>query len=228
MRASRRALPVYGVLLSTLLVGCDVAEDFVARWQKHGELGPCRGPNPSGCASDADCRAGEYCRKDPEICVSSACSCDAQAGGWFCTGDCSGGVCECRCSLDAGSAQACTQPNPAGCTSHADCASGEICAHDPEVCLSSACHCDPATGAWICTPDCYGGVCQPAAVLDAGNASCNGPNPAGCSTNADCDAGEACSHDEESCLPSACGCDPATGSWICTADCGGGVCRPAP
>lgn len=29
------------------------------------------------------------------------------------------------------------------------------------------------------------------------------------------------------CVPSSCGCDPATGRTVCTADCGGGVCVPA-
>ena len=227
MRAFTRVLPVAGMLLSTLLVGCGVAEDIVARWQRRVELGPCRGPSPAGCTSNADCSAGELCLLDSEICLPSACACDSVSGTWICTADCSGGVCTVSGIVDAGATQQCTQPNPAGCTSNADCASGEVCSHDPEICRSSACSCDSATGSWICTPDCYGGVCQPAA-MDDGSVPCSGPNPAGCTADTDCDAGEVCSRDQRYCRPSACGCDPATGGWICTEDCGGGVCRQAP
>jgi hypothetical protein len=55
---------------------------------------------------------------------------------------------------------------------------------------------------------------------------CEGPNPAdlGCAADADCGAEEVCS--VEGCAPSYCGCDPATGQWACSKDCGP-ACVPA-
>ncbi len=49
-------------------------------------------------------------------------------------------------------------------------------------------------------------------------------NPAGCKSKG-CPSGMVCDT-KQSCIPSACGCDPATGNWTCTADCGGGMCVP--
>lgn len=59
--------------------------------------------------------------------------------------------------------------------------------------------------------------------LDGGGA-CQGPNPQGCSSTG-CPAGQQCLPTDR-CIPSACGCDPATGGWICTTDCNGGLCAP--
>ena len=53
---------------------------------------------------------------------------------------------------------------------------------------------------------------------------CKGPNPAGCASLG-CDKGEECAFDTGDCVPSVCGC--VSGQWVCTADCGGGVCVPA-
>ncbi|MCC6997424.1 MAG: hypothetical protein IT370_22605 [Deltaproteobacteria bacterium] len=50
-------------------------------------------------------------------------------------------------------------------------------------------------------------------------------NPAGCKSKG-CPSGMVCDT-KQSCIPSSCGCDSATGNWTCTADCGGGMCVPA-
>lgn len=52
--------------------------------------------------------------------------------------------------------------------------------------------------------------------------SCPGPNPAGCRETG-CGPGMVCDT-RAACRPSSCGC--ANGQWVCTSDCGGGVCRP--
>jgi hypothetical protein len=66
---------------------------------------------------------------------------------------------------------------------------------------------------------CVNGACS------GGNAmNCNGmPSPLSC-TQTGCAAGQMCVPDPDpnACYPSSCGCDPATGTWICTADCGQG------
>ena len=59
-----------------------------------------------------------------------------------------------------------------------------------------------------------------------GGSACAKPNPAGCKATG-CPSDKICI--EQGCTPSSCDCDPATGDWICTDDCGGGVCvAPAP
>lgn len=52
-----------------------------------------------------------------------------------------------------------------------------------------------------------------------------GPNPAGCRSTG-CPNGMVCDT-RARCVPSSCGCNPSTGAWTCTSDCGGGVCVPA-
>ncbi len=57
-----------------------------------------------------------------------------------------------------------------------------------------------------------------------------GPNPAGCRSTG-CPDGEVCFTDfwpGVSCTSSSCTCDPDTGDWMCTRDCEGGACVPAP
>lgn len=58
-----------------------------------------------------------------------------------------------------------------------------------------------------------------------GGGRCRGPSPAGCRQNG-CGEGMVCVRNS-ACVPSSCGCDPSTGQWTCTSDCGGGVCMPA-
>ena len=176
----------------------------------------CEGPNPAGCTNNDDCEPGEVCVQDPDVCLPSTCGCDEELGEWICTDDCGGGV----CVLDEDE-PGCEGPNPAGCTSDSQCDEGEVCVQDPDVCLPSICACDEDSGAWMCTADCMGGVCIPEEGEDP---ICDGPNPAGCQENADCDDGEVCIDDPDVCIPSVCGCNEETGSWMCTADCGGGIC----
>ncbi len=53
----------------------------------------CPGSNPAGCGADNPCAEGEVCFRDGGSCIPSACACDASAGTWLCTADCSGGTC---------------------------------------------------------------------------------------------------------------------------------------
>ena len=53
-----------------------------------------------------------------------------------------------------------------------------------------------------------------------------GTSPAGCARKG-CPSGLVCDT-AHSCKPSSCTCDTETGDWICTRDCGGGVCVPPP
>jgi hypothetical protein len=172
----------------------------------------CPGENPQGCAATG-CPAGELCLLTSGVCVPSACDCDAASGQWICTEDCGGGRC-----VAAG--DVCLGPNPQGCAS-TGCPAGEQCVHPAGVCTPSACHCAPETGTWICTRDCGGGICR-----RVEEPACRGENPAGC-VSTGCPAGEVCVQAAGVCVPSACGCDAATGTWVCTADCSGGICVPA-
>lgn len=57
--------------------------------------------------------------------------------------------------------------------------------------------------------------------------SCEGENPQGCSSDADCAEGDSCQVVVTGqCIPSSCGCDVETGAWICTDDCGNMRCAP--
>jgi hypothetical protein len=145
-------------------------------------------------------------------CVPSSCECDADSGAWICTEDCGGGICVARPGV-------CDEPNPQGCRD-TGCPDGQVCQLDlPGACIPSSCECDPDTGIWACTEDCGGGAC-----VEDEPPGCIGPNPGGC-RNQGCPDGLRCSLDlEDGCAPSSCGCDEDTGMWLCTADCGGGVC----
>jgi hypothetical protein len=98
------------------------------------------------------------------------------------------------------------------------CPEGQRCAVLPDSCVPSACGCD--AGQWLCTADCGGGSCVP----DVPPPACMGENPQGC-LNDGCPAGQQCVFGDE-CTSSSCRCDEQTGQWLCTRDCGGGVCRP--
>ncbi len=74
----------------------------------------------------------------------------------------------------------------------------------------------PGTGSWLNNPepdpDPMPGLCQ-------------GPDPSEqeCDVDADCSNGQVCGVSAaQVCVPSVCGCDPMTGAWSCTADCGQG------
>ena len=64
-----------------------------------------------------------------------------------------------------------------------------------------------------------GAVDAGAVVVDAGE-GCAGDNPAGCQDDEDCPGGQVC--DRTPCVPSNCACQD--GEWLCTADCGAGIC----
>ena len=57
---------------------------------------------------------------------------------------------------------------------------------------------------------------------------CLTANPEGCSRSG-CAPGHVCYAPPltpgAGCVPASCTCDPRTGTWSCTADCGGGVCQ---
>jgi hypothetical protein len=112
-------------------------------------------------------------------------------------------------------ANTCDTPNPAGCKSQG-CPADQLCVD--EGCTPSDCACD-ASGQWICTDDCGGGICVP------DGAGCSDPNPVGCKVQG-CPQGEVCV--DQGCAPSVCSCDASVDAWICTDDCGGGICAPAP
>lgn len=54
--------------------------------------------------------------------------------------------------------------------------------------------------------------------------TCTTPDPSGCARRG-CPSGMRCDRAAR-CAPSTCSCDPSTNLWLCTEDCGGGVCVP--
>ena len=203
MRAGRsvsRALPLVG--LSLVLLGadrCPLREMVFSALADHearlGEL--------ESCSCCCDGRFALVCGDDGHSYLNA---CEAECAGVQVVGE---GPCE--------PASECEEPNPAGCV-QTGCPDGEVCFRDGTTCVPSACTCDPTTGTWICTDDCGGGVCI------GGPQGCPGANPAGCGTSNPCPEGQVCFRDGSTCLPSACFCDEQVGTWICTEDCGGGVC----
>ena len=136
----------------------------------------------------------------------------------------------------------------AACTDDNDCAVVERCDGGAcSVCPPIDCLACPDGSAPFLLPHCGGCSCTPpvsecfsdadcgfglACVTDpsTGLNSCEapgacGPSPAGCSTTG-CGFGETCDT-SVGCTPSSCSCDAATGSWLCTDDCGGGTCVPS-
>jgi hypothetical protein len=112
----------------------------------------CQGTNPAGCTASG-CATGLQC--DTTVgCAPSTCNCDTGTGLWFCTSDCSGGVCV-PVAADAGTS--CPGPNPEGCF-NAGCPSGQKC-DTSAGCAPTACGCDQSSGLWTCTSDCSGGIC---------------------------------------------------------------------
>ena len=114
------------------------------------------------------------------------------------------------CGVDSG-------PGPKGCGGFAgfQCEDGLECVDDPTD------ECDPKNGGADCP-----GIC----VEPTEPGGCEGPNPAGCFTTG-CPGDQQCV--AEGCTPSSCSCDEEAGLWICTKDCGGGICvdgidEPAP
>jgi hypothetical protein len=140
--------------------------------------------------------------------------CGENACGYFC------GTCPDKTTCEEGiciPTYPCADFEQPGCTQDG-CDEGFTC--DTSVgCVPSACSCDPETGDTICTADCGGGTCVP----DGGDPCADFKQP-GC-IDAGCDDGFVCGP-SIGCVPSACSCDPETGTTICTADCSGGTCVP--
>ena len=172
-----------------------------------GVVLPCTGPSRMGCVQTG-CTNGLVCDRTAG-CMSSHCECNGETGLWVCDDDCDGGIC-----VDPGTQPGvCPTPNPAGCVM-TGCAPGLEC--DPKQgCTSSYCECSKTFGGWICTDDCGGGVCVPSTV-------CKTPNPAGC-TQLGCPKGMVCDT-KQGCTSSYCECSKTMATWLCTPDCGGGVC----
>lgn len=162
----------------------------------------CEGPNPAGCVVNA-CPPDQVC--DTSVgCTSSSCVCEG--GAWSCDDDCGGGTCV---PVTTG----CEGPNPAGCV-QTGCAMGEVC--DTNLgCMPSGCACDESNGSWGCTADCGGGVCVP------DPSGCDAPYPGGCMQTG-CPLDQVCAMTSGVCVPSSCVCDG--NDWLCTDDCGGGIC----
>jgi hypothetical protein len=143
--------------------------------------------------------------------------------------ECSDGL-SCSCGL-------CTRE----CTRSSECGglTDAVCDTDSDA-LTAAC--GRADGTNLCLPECSSELscgaglrcvdarCIPSsiAMVDAGTdagTACEGPNPAGCVQNG-CPSGQICRVDpgSGSCTPGSCDCDPETGRYLCTEDCGGGEC----
>jgi hypothetical protein len=212
----------------------------------------CDGPNPAGCRTTG-CAPQQICSTDlADGCAASTCFCDPANGSWACTDDCGGGVCmpasagicdsddDCgfgaewceggQCVACDNGGLLCDMACPPGtdyaerngcfpcacvpvnaCTSDLDCGPGATC-EPGDLCLDWCPAGDPAC--------CSGNVCRPITQW------CEGPVPAGC-VQTGCAPTEVCDQGTGGCLPSSCSCDFASGSWVCTDDCGGGICRPA-
>ncbi len=166
----------------------------------------CTNECPFGFVEDANGCLTCECAPEP-VCEDILCNQDCPNGNVLDELGCP--TCECLPSD-------CDGPNPAGCVVNA-CPPDQVC--DTNVgCTPSSCAC--SNGEWACDDDCGGGTCVPI------GAGCEGPNPAGC-VSTGCAAGEVCDT-ELGCTPSGCSCDASSGSWGCTADCGGGICIPDP
>lgn len=204
---------------------CDADGDctFGAEWCESGACLPCPEFDCAECPRGFEniYRNGCFtcgCEPAPECSVESPCPPNAVCVGiGSCTDECIDGdpaccesaICEPVTTEPCG-------PSPAGCV-ETGCPGDLVC--DISVgCAPSSCSCDAATGTWACDDDCGGGTC-----VDPGASEC-GPSPAGCRETG-CGDGFVCDT-EVGCTPSSCFCDPESGDWACTDDCGGGLCVP--
>lgn len=197
---------------------------FGAEWCEDGACLPCPDFDCAACppgfvsetrngCSLCSCEPAPQCddeRPCPPnaVCVGvGACTDDCAPGDVSC---CESAICEPVTVEECG-------PSPAGCV-ETGCPGDLVC--DTEVgCMPSSCSCDPATGEWACDDDCGGGTC-----VEPDDPTECGPSPAGCRETG-CADGFVCDF-EVGCTPSSCFCDPDTGGWACTDDCGGGTCVP--
>ena len=158
---------------------------------------------PAGCNTNADCAAGEFCETAPGMCgtvgtcapipficsliFDPVCGCDGMDYSNACNAAAAG------TSVDtAGNCPV------AGCTTNADCAAGEFCETAPGMCgTTGACAPIPFICSLIFDPVCgcdgmdYSNACNAAAAGTSVDTAGMCP-VGGCTTNADCAAGEFC------------------------------------
>ena len=176
----------------------------------------CEAPNPQAC-TPGTCPEGSTCDLS-QGCSASHCECvelDGE-GHWNCTKDCVPGLCIPDEPIDL-----CADFASPGCV-QSGCDEGFEC--DTSVgCVPSACSCDPATGAIMCTADCGGGTCVPE---ESDGPLCEAPNPQAC-TPGTCPEGSTCDL-SQGCSASHCECVELDGEghWNCTKDCVPGLCIP--
>jgi hypothetical protein len=166
-----------------------------------GDWGHSDGPMDEWIAGDdggEECATDADCQEGAEWCVEGACQpCDN-----------SGLMCDLACS----NGWVFYERN--GCHP-CDCAPANECTRDADCGAGRKCYAGAFCWDW-CPPDdpscCFGNFCSAA--------GCPTPAPGGCVLRG-CPPGSYCSTNT-GCAPSSCGCD--SGSWVCTEDCGGGVC----
>ena len=173
------------------------------------------------CWRDSDCEEGSEC-DGSNFCGCGAMDCEPVAGA------CSGVVivenCHSNSDCSAGSCMAgttctdlCAAGDPACCEDNVcipevnQCTANEQCGPAGNCIAGNVCYdfCD--VGDPSC---CFGNTC----FVD----SCPGINPQGCH-HLGCAAGQQCEVAPNTCVPTACTCDPIKG-WTCTEDCVGGTC----
>jgi hypothetical protein len=169
----------------------------------------CGGAAPYADCSQTGCADGLTCIFAEDVCVPNHCTCED--GQWLCTRDCTVGGHVCVEDPDY-----CADENlPSSDCRDYGCDDDETCA-PADGCQSSNCSCDPVDQTMACTGDCGE---RYECVADTGE-TCDEPNPAGCEQTG-CDDGEVCAPSDD-CIPSHCECNGS--DWMCTRDCGGGVC----
>ncbi len=163
----------------------------------------CADFTPPGCVHSG-CAEGQVCDRTVG-CLPSLCECEPTTGNIVCTEDCGGGTC--------------VAAPPTSCCDPAE----EPGTGDNPICFEGATCC--SDGIWLCnlgdgTPSCnvLGSVCEEDLCADFVQPGCV---QSGCAEGQVCDT-------TVGCVPSLCECDPATGNVVCTDDCSGGTCVPAP
>jgi hypothetical protein len=156
------------------------------------------GPCASACRGDDECPWGAA------TCEDGACVECPDLSEVLC------GACEPGTTyLERNGCTFCDCVSTRECESSEECGRGEVC-EGTGVCFDWCAAGDPAC--------CEGSRC----VEPAGG--CAGPSPAGCRSTG-CAEGLRCDP-TAGCAPLACACDESSDSWLCTADCSGGVCVP--
>jgi hypothetical protein len=137
---------------------------FGREWCTESKCTPCPQP-PEGCFDNCprgwkpslrngcytcDCVPPSQCHQDTECPAGFVCY-----GGVSCPAGCKPGDARC-CEGNFCGPPGCALPSPTGCMT-VGCPTGFTCV--VRGCTPSYCRCDTASGAWLCTTDCEGGVC---------------------------------------------------------------------